>query len=99
MNKIFVVSVFTDFSIIRDSRNPIWSFKFDVAKQLLDNFGCECRWSYACIEELGEGMHPQSFSRVWYHYADSKWNQIEYGIEPGHKHWNDMMDCVNIGIG
>lgn len=88
---IFTAKVYTEMKAGADSRVFGWWTTFDRAKEGLDNFGDECKWSYAVIEEFYEGMHPMTASAIWFKYGDNGW-------EP-HSENSNMTRCINHAIG
>lgn len=72
-----------------------WFRSHDDALEGLHNFGCECRWSYAVIEEMGPGMHGQTVNATWFKFDDelNDWVSLDKDCT------NSFMQCINHTIG
>lgn len=95
MKTIHLAKVYEDISIFSKGRTFGWFRSHEDAVQGLHNFGDECRWSYAVLEEMGVGMHGQTIKATWFKYDDetSVWNNIDKDFT------NSFMMCVNHTIG
>lgn len=93
MKSIFVAKVYEKTEHTNnDGRNVGWEDTFDRCERMLQNFGDECRWSYAVIEESSPGMHGMTRNTWWFEYHEGWIPTPKYA-------WNDFMRCVNHTIG
>lgn len=88
---IFTTKVYVSLDHMSDSRVIGWRSSLADAITDLNNFGDECRWLYAIIEEFYEGFHPQTKSVTWLSYADG-WEQ--FTPTP-----TSFVRCINHAIG
>lgn len=79
-------------------RNVGWTETFEQCEQMLADFGDECRWFYAIIEESCPGMHGPTKNAWWYKYIDTSAGSLWVEIPPN-EFRNDFMRCVNHTIG
>jgi len=95
MKTIFVAKVYEDLthSLNNSGRNVGWCETFAECERMIQNFGDECRWNFAVIEESSPGMHGMTRGAWWFKY-DTAWIEI-----PGNEYRNDFMRCVNHTIG
>lgn len=95
MRTIFTCKVYVslDFDSVNDSRVIGWWSRIEDALTGLGNFGDECKWSYAVIEEFREGFHPETKQATWMKYDDmiSRWCPL---LEH-----NGFTNCINHAIG
>ena len=99
MTTVYFVKVMETLSVHSKYRVMGW-FKFaETAIDSLSHFGDECRWSYACIEEVEEGMHGPCGEILWFHYdRDSgEWRMM------WEEDWKEedllFKQCINHTIG
>lgn len=93
MKSIFLPKVYETLTILSPGRVIGWFPTYGKAEEGLCNFGDECRWSYAVIEEMAEGMHGPTITASWFKYEDGVWDEIP--IDPN----NHFMQCINHTIG
>ena len=99
MKSVYFVKVMENLTAHSKSRVIGW-FKFqETAIDALGHFGDECRWSYACIEEVGEGMHGFCGEILWFRYDrdNDEWRMI--WEEDWKKEDLLFKNCINHTIG
>ena len=99
MTTVYFAKVMESLGIYSKSRIIGW-FKFaETAIDALGNFGDECRWSYACIEEIGEGLHGPAGEILWFRFdrENHEWRMM------WDEDWSEedllLKNCINHTIG
>jgi hypothetical protein len=96
MKTIFVAKVYETNVIslsLNRGRNVGWCQTYSACLRMLNDFGDECRWSYAIIEEISPGMHGFIRSSHWFKRCEREWKKIP------DDEWNSFMKCINHAIG
>lgn len=94
MQTIFIPKVLEELTVQSDSRSIGW---FETPKEALEglhNFGDECRWAFALIEEVCPGMHGSTHLHSWYKYGSEGWEEIEDEEVP-----EGLRLCINHTLG
>ena len=86
--------VYTELSHQADRRVIGWWNDFEQALEGLDNFGTECKWSYALLEEFYDGFHPYTKDKMWmkYDHEEDMWKV--HKPEP-----TSFVRCINHAMG
>lgn len=103
MKSIFVAKVYesNETHLADRGRNVGWNETFEKTEEMLHNFGDECRWSFAVIEESAPGMHGTTLNQWWFVWQNIDEEEMSGWIpypEPKEK-WTSFMRCVNHTIG
>jgi hypothetical protein len=75
-----------------------WAPSKDGALRAIEEFGSECRWSFAVIEEIAAGAHQISTDATWFKYNDDsgEWEEID---KSQYTENESFLTCVNHCIG
>lgn len=81
-----------------NSRLIAWSETEDGARIALQQFGAECRWSYAVIEEIAAGAHEICSKQIWLEHQSetNTWSDFDKG---DYAEENSLLHCFNHCIG
>lgn len=95
MKSIHVLKVYERLGFLSPERNVGWFRSHDEAVTGMHNFGSECRWSFAIIEEVGAGMHGQTINATWFRFDDVLNDWVSLELDPD----SSFMNCINHTIG